>query len=151
MKFYIRDVMWAAAVVALISAWQVNAQRQRAQVDSLQVRVEKLTGRVAADKQAMAQQQSMAEQSAKQARQTLQDQHQEILSMRQLLKESIKDQRDWFELELGSNRILAITPATTDSARITVETIRHAEKATGLDGERLRHFIEPIHQLRPKN
>ena len=82
------------------------------------------------------------------AEQTLLDQRREILDLRQLIKQSINDQRDWFELEVDSNRILAVSPATADGAEVTVETVRYAEAATGLDGSKLRHFLQPIRQLR---
>ncbi len=151
MKFSIRDILWATTMVALIAAWLVKSQQQAAYAQFVQQRIRVIEQRSAVHKRAAKEQRMIAEQLAERANQTQRNQHQEILKLRQLLKQSLNDQRDWFELEVDRNRIIAIAPATTDSVEVRVKTVRHAEAATGLDGKRLRHFLEPIRQLRPKN
>lgn len=75
------------------------------------------------------------------------DQRQEILSLRHLLKQSLGDQRKWFELQVRGNRIIAIASATSEPANVTSRIVNLAERKTGLDGQRLRHFLTPIKQL----
>lgn len=74
-------------------------------------------------------------------------QREETQALRQVLKQSLDDQRKWFELQVQGNRIIAIGPATSDSAEVTARVVEIAERITGLDGHRLRHFLTPIKRL----
>lgn len=149
MRFSIRDALWATTTVALITAWLIASARQALYVQALEQRLQAADKRAVQSQQVAQQQRSMAGQIVEQANQARRLQHQEILSLRQLLKQSVKDQRDWFELEVDQNRLIAVAPATIDSGDVTPHTVRQVESATGLDGKRLRHFLTPIQQLRP--
>jgi hypothetical protein len=78
----------------------------------------------------------------------LHGQYEEILKLRELLKKSLSDQREWFELEVSANRLIAVGPATSHSREVTADVIREVQRATGLDGSRLLHFMTPISELR---
>ena len=148
MTFSIRDVLWAMVCFALIASWLVTSRRQASHVQLLQQRLQEVEDQSQMHEQAAKYERLTAEQIADRAARKHRNQHREILGLRQLLKRSIDDQRDWFELEVDRNRIVAIAPATPNAGAVTARTVKHAEKATGLDGSRLRHFLTPIHQLR---
>lgn len=149
MRFSIRDGLWATAIIALVATGVINSRKQASHAQLLEHRTQVAEDRSAALEQMVAQQRLMHLQAVARARKTNRDQAQELLTLRQLLKQSIHDQRDWFALQVAGNRIVAMGPATTDSPRVTAHTVRYAEAATGLNGKRLRHFMVPIQGLRP--
>ena len=150
MRFSIRDVMWATATTALVAALFINSQRNVSHSRILEQRAAAAEDQVALREQMIEEHRVATRQIVEGYRKKKQDQYEEILTLRQLLKQSIDDQRDWFELEVSRNRIIAIRPATPDSPNVTLQTVYDVEAITGLDGKRLKHLMTPIPQLRPK-
>lgn len=150
MKFSIRELLWVTATIALIVAWIINSARQASYVGQLERRTREAENRSARYEKELQKKERIAVQLAERYRQKRQEQYEEILDLRQLLKESIGDQRDWFELNVSNNQLIAIGPGTTLSPDVTVDTIRYVEAATRLDGDRLLHFMTPIGELRPQ-
>lgn len=147
MKLSIRDMLWFTATIALVVALVVTSRQHAAHVQYLSKRIAEV------EKQSIEQQNKFKlvetdwNRLAAKAKEIQDDQRQELLSLRHLLKQSLGDQREWFELQVKGNRIIAITPATSESARVTIRTVDFAERKTGLDVRRLRHFLTPIKQL----
>lgn len=147
MKFSIRDTLWFTAATALIVTLVVISRQHAAHVQSLGKRIAE------AEKQSIEHKKELKlatedwRRWATEAKEMQDDQRQEILSLRHLLKQSLGDQRKWFELQVRGNRIIAIASATSEPANVTSRIVNLAERKTGLDGQRLRHFLTPIKQL----
>lgn len=147
MQLSIRDMLWFTATIALVVALAVTSRQHATHVQSLSKRIAEV------EKQSIVQQSDLKlaekywNQLATTQKEIQDNQGQEILSLRHLLKQSLGDKREWFELQVQGNRIVAITPATSESARVTTRTVDFAERKTGLDARRFRHFLTPIKQL----
>ena len=149
MKFSIRDLLWATAVVTLISAWTVASRRQQTYAQSLQKRVARAEKIAAASKRAASRDRMLVEEMANQTAKMERAHRSEVLELRQVLKDSLHDRRDWFELQVAGNRIVAIRPGSLDSRNVNAEVAQRVERATGLEAKRLKHFLKPIEELRP--
>ena len=135
--FPLRDLLWAMATIALIAAWAVTSREHAS-------RVGELNEQLAAAERTI----GLGELKAAETKAIQKEQAHEIMGLRQLLKQSLGDRRRWFELQVEGNRIIAIGPATSESVEVTPRVVDIAEKQTGLDGQRLRHFSTPIEQLK---
>lgn len=137
MKFSLRDLLWAMATIAMIAALTVKSGQQASYVRAINEHLFDAERRAEGWKR-----------KADEMREMQEKQSQEILGLRHLLKQSLGDQRKWFELQVEDNRIIAIGPATSESVEVTPRVVDIAEGETGLDGRRLRHFLTPIEQLK---
>ncbi|WP_039962527.1 hypothetical protein [Rhodopirellula europaea] len=147
MKLSIRDMLWFTTTIALVVALIVTSRRHAAHVQSLNKRIAEVEQQSIEHQNELKLAETAWNRLSAKRNKILDDQHQEILSLRNLLKQSLGDQRKWFELQVQGNRIIAIASATSESAKVTTRVVDLAERKTGLDGRRLRHFLTPIKQL----
>jgi hypothetical protein len=75
----------------------------------------------------------------------------DVRRLRGIVKASLRDKRNWFELEVAGNKLVAIRPAISNTSTLTLETVDLIESATGLEARRLRHFLTPIADLQLGN
>jgi hypothetical protein len=136
MKVRIRDALWTMVMVALSLAWLNNSSRQASYAKILEHGIQVAELRAA-----------RSAQLAESGRLECKAMDEEVRLLRGLLKTSIADQRDWFELEVSSNRLIAIRPATPESPKVTLQTVEQIEAATGMEAQRIKHFMTPISQL----
>ena len=147
MKISIRDILWFTAKIALIVTLVVTSRQHASHVHSLGKRIAEAEKQSIEHKSELKLATEEWRRLATKANEIQDDQRQEILSLRHVLKQSLGDQRKWFELQVRGNRIIAIAPATSESANVTTRIVDLAERKTGLDGQRIRHFLTPIKQL----
>jgi len=147
MKFTTRDTLWCVSVTALIAAMLVTSRRHASHVESLGMRIKEAEKRSIEHRVELELATEHWERLATEAEEIQDEQRQEILSLRHLLKQSLGDQRKWFEIQVRGNRIIAIASATSETANVTTRIVDLVERKTGLDGQRLRHFLTPIKQL----
>lgn len=145
MKLSIRDMLWFTTTIALVVALIVTSRRHAAHVQSLNKRIAEVEQQSIEHQNELKLAETAWNRLSAKRNKILDDQHQEILSLRNLLKQSLGDQRKWFELQVQGNRIIA--SATSESAKVTTRVVDLDERKTGLDGRRLRHFLTPIKQL----
>ncbi|WP_442511094.1 hypothetical protein SH528x_002759 [Novipirellula sp. SH528] len=148
MKFSLRDILWSTAIIAMIAGFLVTSRQHVSQVRLLSGQLADARKQSGEFKDEAAQAVDNWRHSVAESKQIQEVQSQEILSLRELLKRSLGDQRDWFELQVKGNRIIAIGPATSDSVEVTPRIVDIAERKTGLDGQRLRRLLTPIEQLK---
>ena len=141
MRFPTKDALWLMLLIALGLGWWLHSDRQANLAAHLERRLEDAESREATN-----------ERHAELAASECDVMVEEVRRMRGLLKSSIADKRDWFELEVAGNRLIAIRPATSESRVLTLQTVEQIESATGLVATRLRHFLTPIseQQLKPR-
>ena len=149
MKFSLRDLLWSTAIIAMLAAFLVTSRQHASQVNLLNEQLGDARKQSGNFKDEAEQVVATWRRAVAESKQIQEVQSQEILSLRELLKRSLVDQRDWFELQVKGNRIIAIGPATSDSVEVTPQIVDIAERKAGLDGRRLRHFLTPIEQLKP--
>ena len=147
MKLSIRDMLWFTTTIALVVALVVTFRQHATHVQSLSKRIAEVEKQSIEHQNELKLTETNRNRLSAKAKEIQDDQRQEILSLRKLLKQSLGDQRKWFELQVQGNRIIAITSATSESTEVTTRVVDLAEKNTGLDGRRLRHFLTPIKQL----
>jgi hypothetical protein len=148
MKFSLRDIIWATTIVVMTFAFWVASRQHSSHVRLLSEELADAQKRSSEFEEKAEHAVENYRRSVAESKQMLDSQRQEILSLRELLKRSLGDQREWFELQVKGNRIIAIGPATSDSVEVTPRIVDIAERETGLDGRRLRHFLTPIEQLK---
>lgn len=144
MKFRIRDALTLTMIIALGLAWFSYAQRQASYSQILQQRVKDAAARVTI---ANAETARWAR-SAEEINRECQSLAEEVQRLREVIKTSIADRREWFEIEVAGKRLIAVRPGTTSSPDVTLRTIEQIEAATGLEfSKRLKHFMTPISEL----
>lgn len=147
MRVRIQDFIWLIALIAVALAWTHQREEQVLTIRTLEQRLQtaqKLT--LAAERRLEG-----SENEREELAQHCDSLVHEVRELRGVLKSSLADKRDWFRVEVAENRILAIRPATTDSAGVTSRTIEQIESQTGLKvSDRLKHFVTPIRQLQIK-
>ena len=148
MKFSLRDILWSTAIIAMIAGFLVTSRQHASQVRLLSDQLADARKKSGEFKDEAEQAVDNWRHSVAESKQIQEVQSQEILSLRELLKRSLGDQRDWFELQVKGSRIIAIGPATSDSVEVTPRIVDIAERKTGLDGQRLRRLLTPIEQLK---
>lgn len=147
MKFRIRDALWLMMIVALGLVWSNYARRQAVYCQGLEQRVKDAYARVADARSETARWAERA-QATRQECQALEG---ELRRLRGVVKSSLADQRDWFEIEVSGKRLVAIGRGTTESPELTMQTIEQIEAATGLEfSKRFKHFMSPISELQLK-
>ena len=148
MRFQVRDVLWITVVIAVSLGWLVDSRRQKAHATALALRAQKAEAeetRLLESAKRDCQDWARFVESSNRERQVLTD---NIRRLRGVIKMSLADKREWFELEVSGKRLVAIRSATTASSNLNVDTIENIENETGLEAQRLKHFVTPITQLR---
>lgn len=141
MKFSIRDIFWVVAFVALITSWLLASRRQNSHIRVLERQLRGVEFDSQMHEDAAKEYRTVAEQLAgKEATEQLLTQQRQIVELRDVVKQSIEDQRDWFSQEVREGRMLAIAPATTLDP-VSEETVRRIEAATGIEAFRLRRLL----------
>lgn len=144
MKFSIRDIFWVVAFVALITSWLLASRRQTSHIRVLERQLRAVEFDSQMHEDAATEYRTVAEQLAgKEATAQLLAQQRQIVELRDVVKQSIEDQRDWFSLEVQEGRMLAIAPATMTMTLdpLSEETVRRIEAATGIEAFRVRRLL----------
>lgn len=136
MKIYLRDIIWLMLLISLGLAWWNDGARLRKTANDLRLEAD-------AAEQRQMRRDTQLETANMEADVLLG----EVRRLRGLLKSSLADQRQWFELEVERNELIAIRLATSESNVVTMDTIERIESETGLAAKRLRHFLTPIPEL----
>lgn len=140
MQFRIRDALWTMIVVAMSLAWFGYARQQAEFAHIFEQRVNEADARA---KNAESENKRWVGRAAS-MKLVGQELDEEVRRLRGVIKGSLADQREWFELEVSGKRLVGVRLATVDSPLRTIEEI---EATTGLDAKRLKHFLTPISEL----
>ncbi len=136
MKFRIRDLLLLIVIVGLGLAWQKDALNCKIAMKDLRLNLQRTEERLLlADKRLY-----LANTEAELL-------SEEIRRLRGIAKSSIAYKRDWFELEVSGNKLVAVRPAVSQAQVLSLETVERIESETGLEAPRLRHFMSPIADL----
>ena len=136
MKLHIRDGLWLIAVLALGIAWWNDSSQLQKSVRELHLEMDVVEDRL-----------KMHEAYLRVANEEADVFSDEVRRLRGVVKSSVADQRDWFELEVKGKTLVAVRPGTSESNLLTLDTVERIEAATGLEARRLRHFLTPIPEL----
>jgi hypothetical protein len=113
--------------------WQKDAFNHRIAIEDLKLNLQRADERLL-----------LAERRVRSANSEADVLSEEIRRLRGIVKSSIADQRDWFELEVSGNKLVAIRPAVSQTSALTLETVERIEYETELEAPRLRHFLTPV-------
>jgi hypothetical protein len=133
MKPYVRDGFSLILVIAMGLAWWNDDWQRRKALEQVTRRAESMQKLVERSDRHLALANSEADGLSE-----------EIRRLRGIVKLSLADKRTWFEIEVKGKKLIAIYPATSQSDGLTLETVERIESATGLEAQRLRHFLTPI-------
>ncbi len=136
MKFHIRDLALVIALIGLGLAWRNEAANHKKTLQEVQSSLERAGQRLQLQQRELETANSEADVLSE-----------EVRRLRGVVKSSLADKRDWFELEVTGKKLVAIRPATSSTRTLTLETVELIESETGLEARRLRHFLTPIADL----
>lgn len=140
MKFYIRDLALLIALIGLGLAWRNEAVNHKKTLHELQSSLESASRRL-----------QLQERQLDTTNGETDVLSEEVRRLRGIVKSSLADNRDWFELEVSGKKLVAIHPAISNTSTLTLETVELIESETGLEARRLRHFLTPIADLQLGN
>ena len=136
MKLHIRDGLWVVLVVGMGLAWWNSSNRFTREISQLH-------GELGSAERQLRANEAYYERANREADLL----SEEVRRLRGLVRSSLADQRQWFELEVESNKLIAIRPGTSESQELTLDAVERIEARTGLEAQRLRHFLTPISEL----
>ena len=136
MKLSIRDGLWLIVAVCMALAWRNSSLHLTDVASQLQRTMDAAEAALQAH-----------DAHIKKANREADVLSAEVRRLRGVVKSSLADQREWFELEVSGNQLVAIHRGTSDSNELTLDTVEKIERETGLEAQRLRHFLTPIPEL----
>ena len=137
MKIHIRDMLLLFVIVSIGLAWWKDRSGHHAEIRRIRVDLEAAESSLESRNKAL--------QVASQEADILAV---EVRRLRGVVKTSLGDQRQWFELEVEGKKLIAIRAGASQANVLTLENLERIESETGMEAPRLRHFLTPISKLR---